>query len=231
MERGRAEPALARDLLGRIERYAQRALTLADDFVQLARAESQAYALEPVSLSELLIDASDEVWPQAQAKRISLQMHPLGEADADADVDDGHWICADRSLMTRALVNILNNAVKYSPPDTHIMCSLTSSNSSQSAAAAVPGAARRVSCTIRDQGYGIPKEQQAGLFERFRRFHTTQRPEVGGAGLGMAFVKTVVTRHGGDVDVVSAPGEGTAFTLWLPALDDARFDASRELRS
>ena len=73
IERARAEPALARELLGRIERYAQRALTLADDFVQLARAESQAYVLEPASLTELVIDASDEVWPQAHARRISLQ--------------------------------------------------------------------------------------------------------------------------------------------------------------
>jgi signal transduction histidine kinase len=58
------------------------------------------------------------------------------------------------------------------------------------------------------------------LFERFRRFHETERPDVGGAGLGMAFVKTVVTRHGGDVEVVSAPGRGTAVTIRLPALDD-----------
>ncbi|KAA1004841.1 CHASE2 domain-containing protein [Paraburkholderia panacisoli] len=220
IERGRTEPALARDLLGRIERYAQRALTLADDSVQLARAESQAYVLEPASLTELVIDASDEVWPQAHARRISLQ------TDTGGDADDGHWICVDRSLMTRALVNILNNAVKYSPPDTRIVCSVGSVGP-----AAMPGAARRVSCTIRDQGYGIPKDQQAGLFERFRRFHATQRPEVGGAGLGMAFVKTVVTRHGGDVDVVSAPGEGTAFTIWLPALEDAQSDASRTLCS
>ncbi|MFL9963800.1 CHASE2 and HATPase_c domain-containing protein [Paraburkholderia sediminicola] len=219
MERGRAEPALARELLGRIERYAQRALTLADDFVQLARAESQAYVLEPASLTDLVIDASDEVWPQAHARRIALQ------TDTAGDTDDGHWVCVDRSLMTRALVNILNNAVKYSPPDTRIVCSVAS------VGPAVPGAARRVSCTIRDQGYGIPKEQQAGLFERFRRFHATQRPEVGGAGLGMAFVKTVVTRHGGDVDVVSAPGAGTAFTIRLPALEDAQSDASRTLRA
>jgi CHASE2 domain-containing sensor protein/nitrogen-specific signal transduction histidine kinase len=216
IERARTEPALARDLLGRIERYAQRALTLADDFVQLARAESQTYVLEPVNLDELLIDASDEVWPQAHAKRITLHTDTGVAADAR---DDGHWICVDRSLMTRALVNILNNAVKYSPPDTRIVCSLHCETPT-----VVPGALRRVSCTIRDQGYGIPKEQQAGLFERFRRFHATERPEVGGAGLGMAFVKTVVARHGGEVDVVSAPGEGTAFTIRLPALDDAQSD-------
>ncbi|QQC67540.1 CHASE2 domain-containing protein [Paraburkholderia ginsengisoli] len=216
IERARTEPALARDLLGRIERYAQRALTLADDFVQLARAESQAYVLEPVNLDELLIDASDEVWPQAHAKRITLETN----TGAAADADDDHWICVDRSLMTRTLVNILNNAVKYSPPDTHIECSVDSEPST-----VVPGVARRVSCTIRDQGYGIPKEQQAGLFERFRRFHATERPEVGGAGLGMAFVKTVVTRHGGDVEVVSAPGDGTAFTIRLPALDDQQSDS------
>jgi CHASE2 domain-containing sensor protein/signal transduction histidine kinase len=221
IERARTEPTLARELLGRIERYAQRALTLADDFVQLARAESQAYVLEPVSLTELIIDASDEVWPQAHAKRITLQTDT-----GDDHEDDGRWICVDRSLITRALVNILNNAVKYSPPDTRIVCSVESATP-----AIVPGPARRVSCTIRDQGYGIPTEQQAGLFERFRRFHASERPEVGGAGLGMAFVKTVVTRHGGDVDVVSAPGEGTAFTIWLPALDEAQFDASVTSRS
>ncbi|WP_233835366.1 CHASE2 domain-containing protein [Paraburkholderia sp. ZP32-5] len=209
IERARTEPVLARSLLERIERYAQRALTLADDFVQLARAESQVYVLEPLSLTELVIDATDEVWPQAHAKRIALH------TETGDDADEGHWICADRSLVTRALVNILNNAVKYSPPDTRIVCSFASQPAASRSVA-------RVSCTIRDQGYGIPKEQQAGLFERFRRFHEAERPEVGGAGLGMAFVKTVVTRHGGDVDVVSAPGEGTAFTIWLPALDDAQ---------
>ncbi|CAD6556230.1 CHASE2 domain-containing protein [Paraburkholderia metrosideri] len=222
IERTRSEPALAQGLLERIARYAQRALTLADDFVQLARAESQAYALEPINLAELIIDASDEVWPQAHAKRITLQTD-TGDSGADGD---GHWICADRSLMTRALVNILNNAVKYSPPDTQIVCSVTGPGPGS---AAVPVAARRVTCTIRDQGYGIPKEQQAALFERFRRFHTTERPEVGGAGLGMAFVKTVVTRHGGDVDVISAPGEGTAFTIHLPVFDDTQPDAAERL--
>ncbi|WP_133645400.1 CHASE2 domain-containing protein [Paraburkholderia flava] len=212
IERARIESDRMRELLERIERYAQRALTLADDFVQLARAESQTYVLEPVNFGELLIDASDEVWPQAHAKHIRLETQFPDEDDAENGAD-ACWISADRSLITRALVNILNNAVKYSPPDTQILCTIERVESTDS---------RRphVQCTIRDQGYGIPVEQQAKLFERFHRFHETERPDIGGAGLGMAFVKTVVTRHGGDVYVDSAPGKGTAFTLALPALDE-----------
>jgi signal transduction histidine kinase len=216
IERARGESALARELLERIERYAQRALTLAEDFVQLARAESQTYMLEPVSLTELMIDASDEVWPQAHARRIALQT----ETAAADPTSDAHWICADRSLITRALVNVLNNAVKYSPPDTRIVCSVAKLPS-----VTVSGAASRVSCTIRDQGCGIPKEQQKDLFERFRRFHEAARPDVGGTGLGLAFVRTVVTRHGGDVQVSSEPGRGTAVTIVLPALEHSQAGA------
>lgn len=200
-ERGTLAAAPVREVMDRIERYARRSLTLADDFVQLARAESQVYALEPTSLAELMIDASDEVWPQASAKRIQIETAFEG--------DEMGWINADRSLMTRALVNILNNAVKYSPPDTRIVCSIALAQSQPP----------RVICSIRDHGYGIPLEDQAKLFEPFRRFHAGKRPEVSGAGLGMAFVKTVVTRHGGEVHVESEPDKGTTLTMSLLALD------------
>jgi signal transduction histidine kinase len=173
--------------------------------VQLARAESQVYALEPASLADLVIDASDEVWPQAHAKRIQIE--------TVFEDDQMGWINADRSLMTRALVNLLNNAVKYSPPDTRIVCTIASTAGS----AAQPAA--RVICSIRDEGYGISPEDQAKLFQPFQRFHAEQRPEVSGAGLGMAFVKTVVTRHGGEIGVESEPGKGTNLTMSLPALD------------
>ncbi|MEM5369181.1 CHASE2 domain-containing protein [Paraburkholderia azotifigens] len=209
LERARApDSERMADLLDRVERYAQRALMLADDFVQLARAESQAYSLEPVSLVELMIDASDEVWPQAQARHIRL------EAAYD-EQGDGHWINADRSLMTRALVNVLNNAVKYSPPHTRITCGVE--RESRATGEGPP----RVRCTVRDEGYGMSAENQAHLFERFQRFHEAERPEATGTGLGMAFVKAVVTRHGGDVHVESARGKGTALTITLPGLDES----------
>jgi CHASE2 domain-containing sensor protein/signal transduction histidine kinase len=201
LERPRIDSEEVRSLLDRIERYAQRALTLADDFVQLERAESQVYVLEPVNFVELVIDASDEVWPQAQAKRI--QIHTPVEVEPA-------WVNVDPSLMTRVLVNIFNNAIKYSPPDTRIVCEIGLD----------PLLPTYVQCMIRDEGYGIPVDQQVHLFERFRRFHAADRPEVSGAGLGMAFIKIVVTRHGGDVSVKSAPGEGTTFIVSLPVLDE-----------
>ncbi|RQQ03228.1 CHASE2 domain-containing protein [Burkholderia stagnalis] len=200
IERQRVDSDDVRGLLARIERYAHRALSLADEFVQLARAESQAYQLEATSFVDVLIDASDEVWPQAQAKRIRI--------DTDVGSEMG-WVRADRSLITRAFVNLLNNAVKYSPTDTVITCTLS-----------IEPAAKRMTCTIRDQGYGISPEDQRHLFERFKRFHAGERPEISGSGLGMAFVKTVVTRHGGSVSVDSEVGVGTAVTVALPTIDE-----------
>ena len=189
-----------RTLLEHIERYTRRALTLADDFVQLTRAESQAYVFEPVNLADIVLDASDEIWPQARAKRIRVDTHFEGDA---------HWIRADRSLMTRAITNLLNNAVKYSPADTVVKVALTG---------APPG---RIHCAIADEGYGMAEEARAHLFERFRRFRVPGQPRTQGAGLGMALVKTVVTRHEGEVKVESEPGQGTIVTVSMPRWDEA----------
>ncbi|CAB3753536.1 CHASE2 domain-containing protein [Paraburkholderia solisilvae] len=205
MERSRLQLPRLQQMFERIERYARRTLTLADNFVQLARAESRVCELLPVSFAELVMAASDEILPQAFARHIRLRT-----ILDDDDGGEGHWISAERSMLLRALVNILNNAVKYSPPHTEIVCSLARESGG------------RVRCAVRDQGYGIPIEKQAMLFERFQRFHELQLPETEGTGLGMAFVKTVITRHNGYVTVVSAPGQGTTVTVSLPALDSHR---------
>lgn len=187
-----------RTLLQHIERYTRRALTLADDFVQLTRAESQAYIFEPVNLADVVLDASDEIWPQARAKGIFVETHFDG---------DSHWINADRSLMTRAVTNLLNNAVKYSPSETVVHVAVANVGTD------------RVQCRIADQGYGMTEDARAHLFERFRRFRSPGQPQTQGAGLGMALVKTVVTRHEGDVFVASEPGRGTTVTVSLPRWD------------
>lgn len=199
LERTSSDSERTRMLLERIERHAHRALKLADDFVQLARAESQTYSLEPTNLADIVADAGDELWPQARTKSIGVDMN-LGDRE--------YWVAADRSLMTRAIANVINNAIKYSPNDTVVKVSV---------AAAAP---HRVQCTVADEGYGIPLAMQRHLFEPFRRFQAPGQPASGGAGLGMAFIKTVVMRHGGEVRVESEPGRGTTVTIWLPAADE-----------
>jgi len=74
-----------------------------------------------------------------------------------------------------------------------------------------------LSIEVADQGYGISPEDQTQLFTRYRRFSTPGQPKAAGAGLGMVFVKTVVDRHGGRIEVHSAPGQGTRFRLLFPA--------------
>ncbi len=74
-----------------------------------------------------------------------------------------------------------------------------------------------IACTVADEGEGIPPEAMPRLFEPFQRFAVERHPEIDGSGLGLAFVKAVADKHGGKVTVVSEPGRGSRFTLWIPA--------------
>lgn len=183
----------------RIEKASRRTLDLADNFVQLARAESQEYRIEVVDMQQVLYDAIDEMWAPAHAKRIELF----------ADVPDEEFLVdIDRPLMTRVLMNLLSNAVKYSPPDTRVTCSLRFK-----AEIAHP----MVECTVADQGHGIAQADQLRLFRRFQRIYSDDQPRQDGVGLGLVFVKTVVERHQGYIGFVSKPGEGTSFHISLLA--------------
>ncbi|CAE6934981.1 CHASE2 domain-containing protein [Paraburkholderia domus] len=180
----------------RVERYARRTLALADSFVQLAAAESRKYALEILDFAYILQLAIDEIWPVAHAKGINVT---LDTAPGDYPVR------AERSMIARALVNLLNNATKYSPPDTVIECML-----------AHTGAANeQIECIIRDHGYGISENDKARLFDRFQRLKAPGQPDSEGVGLGLAFVRTVVVRHGGTIHCDSSVGVGTSMTIRL----------------
>lgn len=180
------------DLAARISSYARRTLSLADNFVHLARAETDSYALEPLNLSDVLLDAVDDLWPQSSAR--SIEVRTIG-------TDEEILVHADRSLLTRAFINLVDNAIKYSPPGSSVACELRSLGSN-------------VACTIADRGRGMSATQVASLFERFRRGGSGDR--VDGVGLGLSFVEAVIQRHGGGIDCSSAPGQGTIFTITLP---------------
>jgi CHASE2 domain-containing sensor protein len=140
--------------------------------------------------------ADDTLWPQASQKGVRI------EAEAD---DDGlePLVRGDQGLITRVLMNLIDNAIKFSPVDSVVECAVTAGERA--------GTPVWV-CTVRDHGEGMATDAQTRLFEPFSKGET-DRP---GAGLGLAFARAVVERHGGDIGCESAPGAGAVFTLRLP---------------
>jgi len=195
LELQRMQPAtsIGPDTLQRIERYAQRTLHLAEEFVQLAHAKSNAYRMQTVDLSELLNEAVDEVWPQAQARGIRFKLHLA---------DQPAWCEADRGLLTRAIGNLLSNAVKYGPAHSEVHCSVQE----------LPG---RWQLAIADVGPGLSTAQQELLFQHFVRLQPDRKSAPKGVGLGLVFVRTVVERLGGRIQLSSAPGHGTVLQFSL----------------
>ena len=176
-----------------VERYARSTIELADQFVQLSRLETQQYKLADCDLGEIAREAVEAVRAQAAAKSIRIEFAESGAVP----------VFADKGLLVRAVVNLANNAVKYSPKDTTILVSVSAEG-------------KDARCGVRDQGYGISEKDQKRLFERFARFNTPGQPKEKGIGLGLAFVKTVVHRHQGQMSVTSKPGDGSEFGFVLP---------------
>ena len=208
IDRAGAE-AITPELATGIKNLARRTLGLADDFVHLARAEMLPIRFEEVDFTGLAQDAAEALWPQTQVKGIKLTTTLPAEALV---------VLGDASLLTRALTNLVDNAVKfagakYENGGGHVWLEV-------SALPASDGQGTRVAARVRDDGPGIPADQLTLIFERFRRAATGPLRDAGGSGLGLAFVHTVATRHGGQVSCQSAPGEGACFTFELPLAPD-----------
>jgi signal transduction histidine kinase len=193
--------AVPTQLRKRIESHARRTLQMADAFVRLAKAESAEYDLEMIDLGHLIQDAADAVWPLAQAAKVEVSVE-LPEVE--------YVVLADRGLMTRALVNLLDNAVKFSPAGRTVSCRLWLDELAGRPA---------VACEIADHAGGIP---QADLADLFRKFASSKNSLSGstGIGLGLALVHTVVTRLDGVITCHSVEGEGTAFTITMPLQEE-----------
>lgn len=200
------------ELTERIARYAQSSLTLADDFVHLARAQHQPLRQESVDLAWVLEQAVDDSWAQASAQGMVLVHQPSEQAAL---------VSGDASLLRRAIANVIGNAIKYGQPPPQrrsqaapsIECTLVARDAAWA-------------LSVHDAGPGIPAEQQGRLFQAFDRLQHQHDAQTSGVGLGLTFVQTVVVRHGGQIEVLSGPDIGTTFTLVFPqAL--AEVDVSR----
>ncbi|WP_460132569.1 CHASE2 domain-containing protein [Pseudomonas sp. S1_E04] len=185
-------------VFAQIEQQVRRALNLTESFVQLAKAEADGYQFQSTLFAMLVMDAFDQVAVVAQLKGIHL-VHDLDEADEG-------MVSADQSLLTRALFNILENAIKYSASGTTVRLRHSSAQG-------------WLECRISDQGPGIAAQDLPELFSQYRRFDSAQGSE--GLGLGLTMVKAVMERHSGRIDCESTVGKGTTFILQLPLLEDA----------
>jgi signal transduction histidine kinase len=191
-------PDVPPELAERVTAYAKRTLALADGFVQLARAEVTPVSLEPVDLADIAIEAIDEVWPQSVQRRMKIE-----QVGGDVPL----MVLGDRGVLARTLVNLLGNAVKYSPEGSTITVTLSEQPSANGPTANV---------AIADQGPGFSREEAATAFRPFQRFERPGSEAAGGVGLGLAFVQAAVARHGGEVSCRSEPGVGAEFTVRLP---------------
>lgn len=179
-----------------IERSARRTLALAEAFVTLTRADHLDPArFEPVDLADVCREMRDEVWPLCRAKSMRCELR--------LDAEEA-WVAGERALLAGVVLNLLDNAIKYSPAQSGVRLALS-------------GSGDEWVVTVTDQGPGIPPQDLPKLFERFRRLGAQGRHNAPGAGLGLVIVDTVVRKHGGRIEVDSAPGLGSSFSMHLPA--------------
>lgn len=182
------------ELMQRVRNYARRTLGLADEFIQLARAESTTMKRENLDLTEIVLDASDEMWALANAHNVTL----ITDLQTEAAYVEG-----DRSLLTRALINLTGNAIKFSPPKSTVTLRMLAERDDYL-------------IEVIDQGRGISPEDQLRLFQPFQRIQVPGELQPEGIGLGLVFVRTVVQRHHGDVGIRSEDGAGAIFFIRLP---------------
>lgn len=176
-----------------VQKSTERMSRLVDDLLVYARKGSLSLERERVDAASVVAEAAVEFAASAEAKHVRL------ECDAEPEL----WVDADRLALRQALANLLANALGVSPEGTSVRLS----------AGRKPG---WIWMGVEDQGPGIAETDQDRVFQRFWR-GDREGHEAGRSGLGLTIVRQVAEAHGGEVRLVSAPGEGAAFAIWLPA--------------
>jgi two-component system sensor histidine kinase SenX3 len=200
-----AETLLAEDDADVSRRLAERMLTEAfrvgrtiDDLLALSRIEAEEAPLrEPVPVHLVVAEAVERMRPAAEQQGIDVRV---------AEPRRTLTIMGDRRQLVSALYNLLDNAVKYSD-----------AGSSVDVRVSVSTDGGRVAIEVEDHGIGIPTRDHERIFERFYRVDRGRSRDTGGTGLGLAIVRHVAGNHGGEVRIASREGEGSTFTLVLPA--------------
>ena len=202
VEAGADDPDFVRDYSGRMRKEARRLGVLVQEIIELTRLQEGDALAEPevVDIDDVVAEAVDRVRVEADGRQITLV----------AGGTRGLQVRGDAALITTAVRNLLDNAIRYSEPRTRVSVGV-------SLDAEDPDIVR---IAVVDQGIGISKEEQERVFERFYRVDKARSRATGGTGLGLSIVKHVAADHGGTVGLWSAVGRGSTFTLVLPRLPE-----------
>lgn len=180
-----------------IERLTRSSLSLAEHFLMLSRTESNIeIALYPVELLNSIDNALAVINPLAKESGIEVIFDFMAYEDV--------WLQANEDLLGRVIVNLLTNAIKYSPEGSKVYLALEKDQAG-------------LRLRVQDQGEGIDKEQMSSIFKPFTRMQKHEMAKVKGIGLGLRFVRAAMLRFGGSVGVESEPGKGSCFILHFPA--------------
>ena len=168
---------------------------LTDQLLMLAREDAGVTRAGPVplDLGELGGGVTETLRPMVEAKRLVLV----------AELSAGVVVCGDSVRLRQVAMNLIDNAVKYTPEGGSIRVT-------------VGRADGRAVFTVADTGEGIPADHLPRVFDRFYRVDKGRSREMGGTGLGLAIAKSIVTAHGGAIDLTSTVGVGTTAIVTLP---------------
>ena len=176
-------------IVGEVERLTR----ILEDLLILSRAESQMPEREPFALTTLVRDVTERL--TAQAAKAQLTLVNLNAPALE--------IAANRDQIEQVLVNLIDNAIKYTPPGGKITVSMTAKDG-------------EATVCVEDTGIGIMSQDVPRLFERFYRVDKARSRQSGGTGLGLSIVKHIVEMHGGRVEVQSEYERGSVFSFSLP---------------
>ncbi len=187
-----------RSMLAGMEKNTHKTLHLAEQFLQLARANtSENINFYDIDFNSVVLNAIDQLWALSNKMQVSIT-HQFDR--------DELWTHAEPDLLERAILNLLSNAIKHSDTGATVNVTVTLNEN-------------EISCCVIDQGSGISMEELPHLFEMFRRTQGASVERKQGIGLGLAFVDAVARRHLGHVDVESRQGEGSSFCLKIPKVN------------
>lgn len=191
------DPVHARRFLDIILNHSDRLNAIIEDLLSLSRIEqeeeNEQLHLEPVHVGEVVKNALMVCDTKAREKDILIEYKGIEDLE----------IMGNPALLEQAVVNLLDNAIKYSSGQSGILVEVSRSE-------------REAVIKVEDHGIGIPREYLQRIFERFYRVDKARSRELGGTGLGLAIVKHIIQAHNGRVDVLSTPGKGSSFFIYLP---------------